>query len=251
MNHDDPYAEVQDDDRRDDPDALAALLPFYVNGRLDARQRARIDAALETMPALRVELAEIRALQAQVVQAGEHLHVAGTSPSPARLGRLMSRIAAEAPPPAGEAPPDDAGRAQPAIDLRMPRPRVATRVPDSRARLATAIAAGLAIVCLVQGAMLHRRTSGQGDRDGEYASLSGASDDAPATGVRFTVRFSEHASWSDIQGLCEQLRLRIVRGPEEGRVDVVPTERLTPVQGETLEAALKRSPSVVFVGRQG
>lgn len=251
MNHDDQHADEQADDRHDDPDALAALLPFYVNGRLDARQRARIDAALETMPALRVELAEVRALQAQVMRSGERLQGAGTAPSPARLDRLLSRIAAEAPAPAAEAPPEAADQAQPAIDLRMARPRSAPRPPNSRARLAMAIAAGLAIVCIAQGVMLHRLTSGQGHRDGEYASLSGPSDDAPATGVRFTVRFSEQASWSDVQGLCERLRLRIVRGPEEGRVDVAPVDRLTPAQGEALEATLKRSPSVVFVGRQG
>lgn len=237
--------------QEDDLDALAALLPFYANGRLDPAQRARIDAVLETQPALRAELAEVRALQAQVRRSGERLQ--GSEPvSPSvRLDGLLARIAAEAPAPVAEAPPEAAGPAQPAIDIRMAPTRIAPRSPTSPSRLAMAIAAGLAIVCIVQGVMLHRLASGQGHRDGEYASLSGPSDDAPATGVRFTVRFSAQASWSDVQGLCERLRLRIVRGPEEGRVDVAPVDRLSPAQGDALEAALKRSPSIVFVGRQG
>ena len=36
-----------------------------------------------------------------------------------------------------------------------------------------------------------------------------------------------------------------------GRIEVAPIAPLTPAQGDALEAELKRSPAVVFVGRQG
>lgn len=242
----------------DDPDALAALLPFYASGRLDAAQRARIDAALATQPALRAELAEVRALQAQIRRAGERLQedpsASASASSAARLDGLLSRIAASSTvaSPSAAAPVAAASEpAPPAIDLDAERSRRAPPASSARPRLAMAIAAGLAIVCIAQGVMLHRRSADRGPRDGEYASLSGPSDDAAATGVRFTVRFGAQTSWSEVQGLCARLRLRIVGGPEEGRVDVAPIDRLTPAQGDALEAELKRSPAVVFVGRQG
>ena len=242
----------------DDPDALAALLPFYASGRLDAAQRARIDAALATQPALRAELAEVRALQAQIRRAGERLQEdpSASASSAARLDGLLSRIAASstAASPSAAAPVAVASEpAPPAIDLDAERSRRAPPASSARPRLAMviAIAAGLAIVCIAQAVMLHRLSADRGPRDGEYASLSGPSDDAAATGVRFTVRFGAQTSWSEVQGLCARLRLRIVGGPEEGRVDVAPIDRLTPAQGDALEAELKRSPAVVFVGRQG
>lgn len=240
----------------DDPDALAALLPFYASGRLDAARRARIDAALATQPALRAELAEVRALQAQIRRAGERLQEdpSASASSAARLDGLLSRIAASstAASPSAATPVAAASEpAPPAIDLDAERSRRAPPASSARPRLAIAIAAGLAIVCIAQGVMLHRRSADRGPREGEYASLSGPSDDAAATGVRFTVRFGAQASWSEVQGLCARLRLRIVGGPEEGRVDVAPIDRLTPAQGDALEAELKRSPAVVFVGRQG
>ena len=48
---------------RDDYAELERLLPFHVNGTLDADTRARSDAALADSQALRSALAEERALQ--------------------------------------------------------------------------------------------------------------------------------------------------------------------------------------------
>lgn len=241
----------------DDIHELAALLPFYANGRLDAEQRARIDAALATMPELRAELAEVQALQAQIQITGERSP--GVDPaSPAeRLRKLQARIAAETsdskpPAPRPDASMTSASTAQPnrtASGTPTAQSRSGSRRSRSRPVLGTALAAGLAVICIVQGGMLYRLQS-DGEGNG-YASLSGPTDGAATGGARFTLRFRADTPWSDIQALCERLDLRIVDGPEDGMIDVAPVGELDASQVEAVEAALKRWPSVAFVGRQG
>ena len=58
-----------------DPDALARLLPFYVNGTLDPVDRAALDAALESSAELREALRAEQLLQAR--------HREGLAPIPA------------------------------------------------------------------------------------------------------------------------------------------------------------------------
>jgi anti-sigma factor RsiW len=98
-------------------DALAALLPFYVNGQLSPEERARVEAGLAGMPELRAELAEVQALSALVKRSGaewtgsaaaeglpevrsDAQSEAASEPAlaspPARLQRLMARIEEEA-----------------------------------------------------------------------------------------------------------------------------------------------------------
>lgn len=246
----------------DDIHELAGLLPFYVSGRLDAEQRAQVDAALATMPELRAELAEVQALQARIKTSGERsLGVEPASPAE-RLRKLQARIAAETPDSEPAAPrlnapttpasmtsastaqPTRTGSGAPAVQAPF-----GSRRPRFRPPLSTALAAGLAVVCIGQSAMLYRLQS-DGEGDG-YASLSGPTDRAATSGPRFTLRFRADTPWSDIQALCDHLDLRIVDGPEDGMIDVAPTGELDAAQVEAVEAALKRSPSVAFVGRQG
>lgn len=241
----------------DDIHELARLLPFYANGRLDAGQRARIDAALATMPELRAELAEVQALQALIQAAGERSPEVEPASPAERLRKLQARIAAETsdsepPAPRLDASMTSASTAQPtqtASGAPTAQSRSGSRRPRFRPALGTALAAGLAVVCIVQGAMLYRLQS-----DGEgvgYASLSGPTDGAATGGARFTLRFRADTPWSDIQALCDRLDLRIIGGPQDGMIDMAPAGELDASQVEAVEAALKRSPSVAFVGRQG
>ncbi|KRD76033.1 hypothetical protein [Lysobacter sp. Root983] len=245
----------------DDIHELAGLLPFYANGRLDAEQRARIDAALATMPELRAELAEVREFQAQIQASGQRSLGAEPASPADRLRKLQARIAAETADSNRPVPLFDASTAsapaaqetaQPArIEVGAPAAQTSfgSRRPRYRPWLSKALAAGLALVCMVQAVMLYRlRSDGE---NAEYASLSGPTDRAAAAGVRFSLRLRADAPWSDVQALCEQLNLRIVDGPEDGMIDVAPTDGLDAAQIEAIEAALKRSPSVAFVGRQG
>lgn len=246
----------------DDIHELATLLPFYANGRLDAGQRARIDAALATMPELRAELAEVQALQAQIQAAGERSHGADPASPAERLRKLQARIAAETsdsePPaprldasttPSSMASPSTAQPTQTASGAPTAQSRSGSRRPRFRPALGTALAAGLAVVCIVQGAMLYRLQSD--DEGNGYASLSGPTDGVATGSARFTLRFRADTPWSDIRALCDRLDLRIIGGPQDGMIDVAPAGELDASQVKAVEAALKRSPSVAFVGRQG
>jgi hypothetical protein len=254
----------------DDFDELAALLPFYVNGSLDAEQRTRIDAALATMPALRVELLEVQAIHAQIKTSGGRM-VGPDVPAPTeRLRNLQARIATEAEEPPADGPADMASNRLSDTASRMSAAKPASIPPASiqnvssapthahvgtqRSRVrpswSMALAAGLAAVSLMQAVMLYRLQSGDVRSGGEYTSLSGPTDIAGQTGPRFAVRFQTDTRWSDVQALCERLNLRIVRGPEDGMIDLAPSVKLDDKQIDALEMALKQSPSVVFVGRQ-
>jgi Putative zinc-finger len=69
------------------------LLPWYVNGRLEGREREDIEKHLSTCPACQAELRHCRDLAAAVQAAGE----THWSPSPGHFSQLLARIdAAEA-----------------------------------------------------------------------------------------------------------------------------------------------------------
>lgn len=241
----------------DDFDELAALLPFYANGRLGAAQRARIDAALAAMPALRAELTEVQALHARIKTSGARIaepQIESETPSQTeRLRNLQARIAAEtqASAPATPAPQTRPPSATMTAPPAAAHARIGSRRSRFRPSFGMALAAGLAAICIVQGVMLHRLQSDVAGGGETYASLSGATDHAPPAGPRFSVRFRAETDWSDIQTLCERLNLRIVNGPEEGMIDLAPTSGLNAAQLDALEASLKQSSSVAFVGRQG
>lgn len=58
-----------DADAQDEHDEVAALLPWYVNGTLDAEERAKVGRHVEDCPACRQELAALRALADRIAAA--------------------------------------------------------------------------------------------------------------------------------------------------------------------------------------
>lgn len=79
------------DQQTDDEQALALLVPFYVNGALPADARAKVEAALPGDAALRAELEAAREIAALVKQGGAEL-AAETAAAPSRLLMLLSRL---------------------------------------------------------------------------------------------------------------------------------------------------------------
>lgn len=220
-------------------EALAALLPFYVNGSLSPVQHARITAALERMPELRAELVEVEAIAALVKDGGAAWLGTDTTAPADRLDKVMSRIAQE---PSRTAAGSDRLTTVPSTETNV-------RSLPLRQRLfqppySMALAAGLAAVALTQGGLLFTR---QAQTDDAYGSLSGPGQ-AHSTGL-FTLRLKQSAPWGDVLAFLDSQGLSIVAGPQDGMIDVAPNGSLHASQIDALEQTLRRSPLVVFVGR--
>lgn len=71
---------------------IELLLPWYVTGRLDEGDRARVEAALGTDLELRQQLDIVRAEMAETVAVNEALG----GPAPGSVDRIMARVAKEA-----------------------------------------------------------------------------------------------------------------------------------------------------------
>ncbi len=221
-------------------DALAALLPFYVNGTLPPEQHAKVVAALAQMPELRTELAEVEAVTALVKGGGaEWVSVDATAPA-ARLEKLMSRIAEDAPRSAVAAVQRTGAGSSDSNIRSLPFRQRLFRPPYSMA-----LAAGLAAVAVVQGGLLLSR---QAPSDDGYSSLSGPEQSQRSAGL-FTLRLKSSAGWGDVLAFLDSQDLRIVAGPQDGMIDVAPKASLTPSQIDALERSLRSSPLIVFVGR--
>ncbi len=234
-------------------DALAALLPFYVNGSLPPEQQAKIAAALAQMPELRAELAEVQAVAALVKRGGAELVGDETTAPAVRLDKLMARIAEV--PQAEQAHAEAPARSaviplQRAIASPPNNPDSNVRSPTFRQRLfrppySMALAAGLAAVAVVQGGLLMSRPA---QTDDGYASLSGPEPSQRNAGL-FSLRLQSSAPWGDVITFLDSQDLRIVAGPQDGMIDVAPNATLSPSQIDALERVLRASPLVVFVGR--
>ena len=247
-------------------DALAALLPFYVNGSLPPEQHARVAAALARTPELRAELVEVQAVAALVEVGGAELVGDDMAAPAARLEKLIARIVEETHPqePHPQEPLAEEPHAEePARSAVVPLQRATVSSLDSpsspssnvrplpfRQRLfrppySMALAAGLAAVAVVQGGLLISR---QAQTDDSYASLSGQEHSQRSASL-FTLRLQSSARWGDVLAFLDSQDLRIVAGPQDGMIDVAPNAALSPTQIDALERALRASPLVVFVGR--
>lgn len=179
----------------------AFLLPWYVNGTLDAEDKARVEAALANSAELREELALLRSVSGAIVESTDAL----PEPDPNGFARLMARIDAEPVRRAVPAKPRGAG-----LMARLGGFFEASWKPVAAAAcLVIAIQAG-AIVALV------------GERSGgnEYGTASGGP--AAADGARFLIAFSDQATLAEMRAALEAADVAIVKGPTaEGHFIVV------------------------------
>ena len=165
---------------RADPD-VRALLPFHVNGTLDAAEQAAVEAALAADPALAREAEALararRTLRAMPVDA----------PGAAGLDRLMGALDAEAPAAPTAAPAN--------ID---------------RAPLWRAAAAILLAVALAQAAWIATRPAAEGATYELAGGAGGA--DAPRTGT-IRAAFRPDTAEADLRALLRAAGLSVVGGP--------------------------------------
>jgi anti-sigma factor RsiW len=174
-------------------DEIEMLLPWYVTGRLDAADTARVAAYLERHPEVRSQIPLVREEQSATVAGNEAIR--------ARLASAETLIA-------GAASPTE--RALAWLSTTFGAARDLFTVPTPGA-VRWAAAAAAVIICLqaaALGTLLTRdgSTYGTASRPGVEAGL------APVA----TIAFTDTTSATRIAQVLEEHRLRIVDGPLPG-----------------------------------
>jgi len=228
-------------DETDGRDVLAGLLPFYVNGTLPAKDRARVEDALAQDADLRAGLEEVRAMAALVRTGGRNF--APDAATSHRLSGLLARIEAES----GTEP---APELDAAVLPFQPRQGVKPRPWFPEAVWKPAFAATLILAIVQAGVIGYQiKTTRQGARAGEeqatYETLSGARTVRPAGKIRLLMRLMPEARWADVETLLSEHDLTIIDGPHGG---VLTLAVETKTEKDAGLAALRASPLVAFAG---
>jgi hypothetical protein len=210
-----------------DADAVEALLPWYVNGTLNARDVRRVEQALQQDRTLAARLADIRDDAAETI----HLNETLGAPSSRAMRNLFAAIDAE-----------------PARHLQTTR-GVAVRLGGFLAALSpralAGVAAAAAVVLVVQAAVLG--TVLVGGRGGEFRTASYQAPKAPV-GTMGLIRFTPDARISDINDLLDSYHASVVEGPRAGVFRIaIGDKALAPDERARLIARLQSEKIVGFV----
>ena len=195
-------------DKDPDFDSVSLLLPFYVNGTLDAIACARVDAALASSAVLREELAEIGRLAQGVKTGGRELGQGDN----VRVERVAAKLAQNAAPPPAAAPSQKLGAMLAFLNPRSWHPVVAL---------------SLAVAAIAQAGMIANLSGENTERSSEIASLekrlgeaefqlaSGPGGGAAQKGS-ILVQLAPDAEWAELEKLLDNEGLKIVGGPSDG-----------------------------------
>lgn len=225
---------------------IAQLLPFYVNGTLNAKDCARVDAALAGSRELRSELAAIGNL-AQMVKTGGQPMTHGENEVEARLDAVLGRIEDKPP----QAAPEIAVPYQPSSQgigglLSFLNPK----------RWHPAVSLGLAVAFVAQGVALSNLSSSKQESqariaflqkrvgDLEFELASGPDGHQPGN---IMIEVKADAPWSAVEVLLAKEGLSIVGGPSDGAITLS-----SEATGATLNAQIKRirtSPLIASVDK--
>jgi hypothetical protein len=217
-----------------DHDELKLLLPFYVNGTLNAQDCARIDQGLATSAELRKELDELNSL-AQVVREGGQAMGQEQSDIEAQLGKLMDdpRMAKKAEQPTHYGAMPSAPAASGLLSFLNPKnwhPAVSLAL----------VAAAVAQAGWLMDMSGDQRASGQqiaqlekkvGDL--EYQLASGP--DGGAQTADILVQVKPGASWAALSALLSNEGLTIVNGPSDNTLSLS-----SELEGAALDAVIAR-----------
>jgi hypothetical protein len=170
----------------------AQLLPWFVTGRLDAQEAARVEAHLAACPGCRLDLEHERALH-DVVRRDDH-----TSAPDAAQGfqKLMARIG-------------ETERAWPGPPPTPHQPVAARRVRAPRWVAAAVLAHALALA--IVGAALWR----QADRieEAPFRTLTTDSASSASATAHLRVVFAPGTTTQELAGILDMIDARIVDGP--------------------------------------
>ncbi len=178
-------------------DEIEALLPWYVTGRLDARERARVERYVKEHPETGAHLALVRDESDATIGANEAI----PAPGPHALDRLRASIAA-------------APRRQP---LGATFGDLANRFSDWIAGLAPpqlALAAAMAaLLVMLQAAAIGALVM---ERAGAPAYQTAGGEQTTGKSTELLVGFADTATIGEIAALLKQLDAVVVDGPRAG-----------------------------------
>jgi len=177
---------------------IEMLLPWYVSGRLDARDRARVETYLARDAGMRHQLDLIRAEQQETIAANEAL----PTPSAGALDRLMASLPHH----------------EPSLAERITSSSFYQAVADFFAAptvRGVRLAAVTAAVLLLMQAALITTLLVRGDASGTYQTASGQTDNK---GISAFVVFADDVRVPAITGLLADFDATIVDGPKPGGV---------------------------------
>jgi hypothetical protein len=176
---------------------IEMLLPWYVTGRLDPAEVAKVEGYLARHPQLRRQLDLVRSEQEQTVRANEAL---GASPAGA-LDRLMAQLPGRKP----SRPPSRGG-----TPLFQAIAEFFAAPTASGVRWAAFAAAALVVVQATAITTLLMR-----DGSGAYQAASGQQ---TAGGISALIVFADDAKAQAISHLLAEFNANIVDGPKAGGV---------------------------------
>jgi len=178
-------------------DEIEALLPWYVTGRLDARERARVERYVREHPEVQAHLALAREESDATVTANEAIHAPGRD----ALDRLLASVAA-------------APRRQP---LGAAFCQLANRFSDWIAGLAPpqlALAAAVAaLLVMLQAAAIGALVL---ERAGAPTYQSAGGEQTTGESFELLVGFADTATMGDIAALLKRLDAVVIDGPRAG-----------------------------------
>jgi hypothetical protein len=230
----------------DEDAALEILLPFYINGTLDAGECAKVDAALARSPQLRSELEQLSQIARAVKTGGREMTQGAGKDSPegeARLKAVLGKLEDKAPAPSATAAARSQGLGA-VLGFLNPRhwhPAV------SLALVAVAVGQGVAISNLnsdkaassAQLASLQKRV---GDLEFELASGPGGEKRGSVM-----IQFKDEALWSDLEALLGKEGLTIVAGPSDNSLILASGAKDAALDAQI--ARLRSSPLIASVDK--
>jgi hypothetical protein len=184
-------------ERLSERDEIEALLPWYVTGRLDAREHARVERYVREHPEVQAHLALAREESDATVTANEAIK----APGRAALDRLRASVAA--------AP------RRPSLGAAFGT--LANRFSDWIAGLAPpqlALAAAVAaLLVMLQAAAIGALVM---ERAGAPTYQTAGGEQAAGESFELLVGFADTATMGDIAALLKKLDARVVDGPRAG-----------------------------------
>jgi hypothetical protein len=206
----------------EEPDAIEALLPWYVAGTLDPTSRKRVEEALTSRPELRASLRTIEEDRDETIALNEALG----APRPEVLTRILANVAAEP--------------RNPPLSSRLASLAALLGVGPlaNPARLLWAAAAAAIVIAVEGGAILALLPSHTGQT---YQTASAP----PQAGAEALIGFAPDARIDQIGAFLKEHHGSIAEGPRRGMYRIrFGDKRLTSEEMNDLLKSLAASPLV-------